>query len=199
MRADERERERESEWSLVGRGRRTSREAGEGGSISCRLSCSSERRIRALKPSPVEGLRVPRKEGGGSLDFPDSVWSAAVSVGLISNGAAEGDVAALDRRPLPFFLCPRRVRGGSNHPPRSGASLLLSFVCGDVFTPSLWYVSFIRKSYYDVLQVPRGASEDQIKRAYRKLALKYHPDKNAGNEEANKKFAEINNGMDWVI
>lgn len=53
---------------------------------------------------------------------------------------------------------------------------------------------YCRKSYYDVLQVPKGASDDQIKRAYRKLALKYHPDKNQGNEEANKRFAEINNG-----
>lgn len=51
-----------------------------------------------------------------------------------------------------------------------------------------------RKSYYDILQVPKGASDDQIKRAYRKLALKYHPDKNPGNEDTNKKFAEINNG-----
>jgi DnaJ family protein B protein 11 len=52
----------------------------------------------------------------------------------------------------------------------------------------------ISKSFYDVLQVPKGASEDQIKRSYRKLALKYHPDKNPDNEEATKKFAEINNG-----
>lgn len=52
-----------------------------------------------------------------------------------------------------------------------------------------------RKSYYDILQIPKGASDEQIKRAYRKLALKYHPDKNQGNEEANKKFAEISNGM----
>ncbi|KAK9747634.1 hypothetical protein RND81_02G004600 [Saponaria officinalis] len=52
------------------------------------------------------------------------------------------------------------------------------------------------KSYYDILQVQKGASEDQIKRAYRKLALKYHPDKNQGNEEANIKFAEINNAYE---
>ncbi|KAJ9187857.1 hypothetical protein P3X46_003272 [Hevea brasiliensis] len=52
------------------------------------------------------------------------------------------------------------------------------------------------KSYYDILQVPRSASDEQIKRAYRKLALKYHPDKNPGNEEANKRFAEINNAYE---
>ncbi|XP_042464984.1 dnaJ protein ERDJ3B-like [Zingiber officinale] len=52
------------------------------------------------------------------------------------------------------------------------------------------------KSYYDVLQVAKGASEEQIKRAYRKLALKYHPDKNPGNKEADRKFAEINNAYE---
>uniref|UniRef100_A0A5B6YYI2 DnaJ protein ERDJ3B n=1 Tax=Davidia involucrata TaxID=16924 RepID=A0A5B6YYI2_DAVIN len=52
------------------------------------------------------------------------------------------------------------------------------------------------KSYYDILQIPKGASDEQIKRAYRKLALKYHPDKNQGNEEANKKFTEISNAYE---
>ncbi|KAM5576051.1 dnaJ protein ERDJ3B [Rosa sericea] len=52
------------------------------------------------------------------------------------------------------------------------------------------------KSYYEILQVPKGASDEQIKRAYRKLALKYHPDKNPGNEEANQRFADINNAYE---
>ncbi|CAO2818747.1 unnamed protein product [Amaranthus hypochondriacus] len=64
------------------------------------------------------------------------------------------------------------------------------------FVLSYCIFSIAAKNYYDILQVPKGASEDQIKRAYRKLALKYHPDKNQGNEEANKKFAEINNAYE---
>ncbi|CAM6084013.1 unnamed protein product [Calypogeia fissa] len=52
------------------------------------------------------------------------------------------------------------------------------------------------KSYYDILQVSKQASEEQIKRSYRKLALKYHPDKNPGDEEATKKFADINNAYE---
>ncbi|PPS00247.1 hypothetical protein GOBAR_AA20410 [Gossypium barbadense] len=65
-----------------------------------------------------------------------------------------------------------------------------------LFALSFAIVAIAGKSYYDILQVPKGASDEQIKRAYRKLALKYHPDKNPGNEEASKRFADINNAYE---
>lgn len=48
------------------------------------------------------------------------------------------------------------------------------------------------KDYYEVLGLSKGASDDEIKRAFRKLAIQYHPDKNKGNKEAEEKFKEIN-------
>ena len=49
-----------------------------------------------------------------------------------------------------------------------------------------------KKNYYEILGVPKDATPEQIKAAYRKLAMKYHPDRNQGDEAAAEKFKEIN-------
>lgn len=55
-----------------------------------------------------------------------------------------------------------------------------------------------KKNYYEILGVDRNASQDEIKSAYRKLALKYHPDRNQGSAEATERFKEINDANDTL-
>ena len=52
------------------------------------------------------------------------------------------------------------------------------------------------KDLYDALGISRGASQDEIKKAYRKLVRQYHPDKNPGDEEAEERFKEIQGAYD---
>ena len=48
------------------------------------------------------------------------------------------------------------------------------------------------KDYYDILGVSRDATADDFKKAFRQLAMKYHPDRNPDNKESEEKFKEIN-------
>jgi molecular chaperone DnaJ len=56
-----------------------------------------------------------------------------------------------------------------------------------------------KRDYYEVLGVQKNASKDEIKKAYRKLAIQYHPDKNAGNKEAEEKFKEATEAYEVLI
>ena len=56
-----------------------------------------------------------------------------------------------------------------------------------------------KRDYYEILGVPRTASKDEIKKAYRKLAMQFHPDKNPGNKEAEAKFKEASHAADILM
>ena len=54
------------------------------------------------------------------------------------------------------------------------------------------------KDYYKTLGLQKGASSDEVKKAYRTLAKKYHPDKNPDNKEAEEKFKEISEAYEYI-
>src|SRR5688572_22884013 len=53
-----------------------------------------------------------------------------------------------------------------------------------------------KRDFYKVLDVAKNASEAEIKKAFRRLAMKYHPDRNPGNQEAEEKFKEAKEACD---
>src|SRR3954471_2233160 len=56
-----------------------------------------------------------------------------------------------------------------------------------------------KRDYYEVLSVSRTAAEEEVKRAYRKLAVKYHPDKNPDDPHAKEKFKELGEAYDVLM
>ena len=55
-----------------------------------------------------------------------------------------------------------------------------------------------KRDYYEVLGAPKNARADELKKAYRKLAMQYHPDRNQGDKPAEQKFKEINEAYDCL-
>ena len=53
-----------------------------------------------------------------------------------------------------------------------------------------------KRDYYEILGVPKGSSADEIKKAYRQLALKFHPDRNPDDKAAEEKFKELGEAYD---
>jgi molecular chaperone DnaJ len=56
-----------------------------------------------------------------------------------------------------------------------------------------------KRDYYEILGIDRGASEEEVKRAYRKLAVKFHPDKNPDDAQAEEKFKELGEAYDVLM
>src|ERR1700730_13104189 len=56
-----------------------------------------------------------------------------------------------------------------------------------------------KRDYYEVLEIERSASGDEVKRAYRKLAVKFHPDKNPDDAHAEEKFKELGEAYDVLM
>src|SRR4051812_31810301 len=56
-----------------------------------------------------------------------------------------------------------------------------------------------KRDYYEILGVPKNASAEDIKRAYRKLAVKFHPDKNPGDHTAEERFKELGEAYDVLM
>src|SRR3954466_511208 len=56
-----------------------------------------------------------------------------------------------------------------------------------------------KRDYYEILEVTKSATGDEIKRSYRKLAVKFHPDKNPGDHTAEERFKELGEAYDVLM
>ena len=131
-----------------------------------------------------------------SLPTPTSRWAARPRQPPVGQAMqarvylAATSVFASSRYPLPmsYTLLTRVFRSDSERPfaPRLQSSKMARFT-GILLLLHLISLSWAGRDFYKVLGVPRTADDKEIKRAYRKLALRWHPDRNQDNPEAAKR------------
>jgi len=68
-----------------------------------------------------------------------------------------------------------------------------------IVSKAIYFPMTKKRDYYEVLAVMRDASDEEVKRAYRKLAVKFHPDKNPNDPHAEEKFKELGEAYDVLI
>lgn len=101
-----------------------------------------------------------------------------------------------DALPMLRGLSPRRTRARAARASRNRPNnALLYFILAVIIFEEVTQVAAGR-DYYDILGVSRDADASTIKRAFRKLAVKYHPDKNPGDKTAEKMYVELNNAYE---
>src|ERR1017187_10755949 len=89
------------------------------------------------------------------------------------------------------------IRGNpAVHPCRSVLMLFVSVCCRLLVSVSQIPPPKRMADFYKTLEVERTASDDDIKQSYRRLAMQYHPDKNAGSKESEEKFKELSEAYD---
>jgi DnaJ-domain-containing protein 1 len=137
------------------------------------LVALAEKHQLSKTPPSKPDQAPPSSSTGGASHGSSSTTTAAAAAGGVGSSSSNGTSSS-------------NYGGGASFTPPAGFG-------GKKGKPG----EPLDTEYYDVLGVPVDADQSQIKRAYYKLAMKYHPDKNAGNHEAEEKFKLVCDVCQW--